>query len=295
MAAEAPLTFGVTVSLSATTATGRVAVNLPAAQQLVLTNLGPDLIYVKIGDVTVTAVVANDFPVLPGTQLAVSAPAGTIYVAGITPTSTATLKVTSADGYLAGLGGGVAGSTGENVTIVGPLGAQAATASVAVITTPGLTASVSQTRPTNTTAYGNNDILGTGSGASAAAAAMDFNLGAVSASKIMITSASLEIDVASLPSGATNFLLYLYNVTPPSALLDNDPFDLPSGDRASFLGVFNLGTPVDLGSTLYVEANGINKQVVLAGTHIFGYLVTVTAYTPTSGSVLKVTLSAMQV
>jgi hypothetical protein len=106
-----------------------------------------------------------------------------------------------------------------------------------------------------------------------------------SAGRVMITSASLEIDATAIISGETSYVLYLYNVTPPSALGDNAAFDLGSGDRASFLGFINLGTPVDLGSTLYVEVNGINKQIVLAGTSIFAYLVTVGTYTPTSARV----------
>lgn len=133
MAGEGPLTFGTTVSLSATTTTGRVAVSLPDGQQLVLTNLGPDLVYVKIGDVTVNAVVATSFPILPGTAIAVSASTGTIYVAGITPTSTATLKVSSVDGALYGYGGGVGAAGGENVTIVGPLGQAVMASSIPVV------------------------------------------------------------------------------------------------------------------------------------------------------------------
>ena len=73
-------------------------------------------------------------------------------------------------------------------------------------------------------------------------------------------------------------------VSPPSALADNAPWDLPSGDRSAFLGIVQLGTPVDLGSTLYVEANIINKQIKLAGTSLFGYLVTQTGYTPAANS-----------
>lgn len=156
---------------------------------------------------------------------------------------------------------------------------------------PGLSVSVSVTRPSDTTAYAANDVLGpTGGGTSG----IDFNLGAVSASNILITSVALERDVTAVISGETSYSLYLYNVTPPSALADNIAFDIPSGDRASFLGKINLGSPVDEGSTLYVEQNGVNKQVKLAGTHIFGYLVTVGAYTPASATVLKVTLNAVQ-
>lgn len=97
-------------------------------------------------------------------------------------------------------------------------------------------------------------------------------------SRIMITSASLEIDGGT--AEATAWRLYLYNVTPPSALADDATFDIPSGDRASYLGYVDLGTAVDLGTTQWVETHGINKQVKLAGTSLFGYLVNLTTLTP---------------
>lgn len=108
--------------------------------------------------------------------------------------------------------------------------------------------------------------------------AQTFALGAISGSRIMITSASLEIDGGT--AEATAWRLYLYNVTPPSALADDATWDLPSGDRASYLGYVDLGTAVDLGSTQWVETNIINKQIKLAGTSVFGYLVNLTTLTP---------------
>ncbi len=131
------------------------------------------------------------------------------------------------------------------------------------------------TRPANATPYTANDVLG---------GALDLGVLGSSAREVLITSAALEVDVAAVPSGMVNFLLYLYNVTPPSGVADNGAWDLPSGDRASFLGFINLGTPVDLGSTLYCEVPGLAKQVRLAGTHLFGYLVTVGGFTPAGNS-----------
>ena len=109
----------------------------------------------------------------------------------------------------------------------------------------------------------------------------------------MITTVELEIDVTAVPSGMTSFNLHLYSVTPPSALGDNAAWDLPSGDRASYLGYISLGTPVDVGSTLYVQTTQVNKHVKLAGTSLFAYLVTVGAYTPSASVVKKITLHAI--
>lgn len=108
--------------------------------------------------------------------------------------------------------------------------------------------------------------------------AQTFALGAISGSRIMITSASLQISSAT--AEATAWRLYLFNVTPPSALADDAAFVLPAGDLASFLGYVDLGTAVDLVDNQWVETNIINKQIKLAGTGVFGYLVNLTTLTP---------------
>lgn len=151
----------------------------------------------------------------------------------------------------------------------------------------GHSVAASVTRTNDTNAYTANDVIGAATGSTAA---LSFANVGRSGGDIMITSAEIEIDAAALISGETSYNLYLYNVTPPSALGDNAAFDIPSGDRASFLGKLSLGTPVDEGSTLYLQTDGINKHVKLAGTGLFAYLVTVGAYTPTASRVHKVTL-----
>jgi|SRR5829696_4774990 len=174
-----------------------------------------------------------------------------------------------------------------------------ATADIAVAGTPvsatapfpvmqgAYSANASVTRPANTTAYAAGDVIGpTGGGTSA----LSFASVGLSGAVVTIVGASLEIDDSALIASEAGYRLYLYNVTPPSALADNAAFDLSSGDRASFLGYIDLGTPLDLGSTLYVQSD-LAKAVKLSGTGLFGYLVTVAGYTPTSGrGPYKVTL-----
>lgn len=159
------------------------------------------------------------------------------------------------------------------VTLVDNTGSPTGVSGVSIGT--AYSAPLTITRPANTTAYTALDVVG---------GVLTFPSIGPSAGRIMLTSTQLELDIAAIPSGMTSFFLALYNVTPPSALADNAPWDLPSGDRSAFLGIVQLGTPVDLGSTLYVEQNIINKQIKLAGTSLFGYLVTQTGYTPASNS-----------
>lgn len=151
------------------------------------------------------------------------------------------------------------------------------------------------TRPANQTPYTANDNIG-GALTFSGMAGTTFTGGAPT--QLMLTGAQLELDIAAVPAGMTSLRLYLYGVTPPSALADNVAWDLPAGDRASFLGYIDLGTPVDLGSTLYVETNGLNKQLVvpITGTSLFGYLVTNGGFTPAANSeVYVLTLHAVSV
>jgi hypothetical protein len=141
-----------------------------------------------------------------------------------------------------------------------------------------------------TTAYAANDVVGAGGG-NAAIQFVGIAPGAVS---IQIISATLEIDRAAVISGETTYRLYLYNVTPPSALADSAIFDLSSpGDRSAFLGYIDFPALIDLGSTLYIEVNNLNKVIKTASASVFGYLVSVGPFTPTA-ALYKLTLGARQ-
>lgn len=108
--------------------------------------------------------------------------------------------------------------------------------------------------------------------------AKEFALDAVSASYIRIVSANLQINGATIET--TAWRLHMFSVTPPSALADDAAFTLASGDRASYLGYLDFAQVVDLGDTLFIETTNIQKQIKLAGTSLFGYLVNGTTLTP---------------
>ncbi len=147
---------------------------------------------------------------------------------------------------------------------------RATSANSAPVTLPNdLAASASATFTPAAASHVANDVNG---------GAQTFASLGLSGSRVMITSATLEIDGAT--AEATAWTLYIYNVTPPSATADDGAWDLVSGDRASFLGKVDLGTAVDLGSTQWIENHGINKQIKLSGTDVFGYLVNTTTLTP---------------
>lgn len=135
------------------------------------------------------------------------------------------------------------------------------------------------TRPDDTTAYAAGDVVG---------GVIEFGpLGAPRAT-VMVLSASLRIDASAVIASETSYTLHLYSATPPSALADNAAWDLPAGDRSVYLGSIDLGTPADLGSTLWVETHTIQKVMKLDGADVFGYLVTDAGHTPTALRVYNV-------
>ena len=155
--------------------------------------------------------------------------------------------------------------------------------------TTGYHAQTSVTRPANTNTYGAGDVVG------AAAAVWKFNNIGPAGGRILITSTALRVDLAATPAGMTSFRLHLYNVTPPSAAADEATWDLPAGDRSAYLGYIDLGSPADVGSTLYVQADQVNKQVQLkaGSSDLYGYLVTSGSYAGASGTVYTIDLHSV--
>lgn len=141
------------------------------------------------------------------------------------------------------------------------------------------------TRPNDTTAYAIGDVVG---------GVITFpTMGPAAGGEVILTSLTFERDLAAVVSGETSYTLHLYSVTPPSALADNAAWDLPSGDRASYLGPISISTPTDLGSTLYVAVDQINRQVTLASATVYGYMVTATAFTPAAQTVNQYNLHSV--
>lgn len=133
------------------------------------------------------------------------------------------------------------------------------------------------TRPANTTAYTAGDVVGGVIGL--------YGVGLINGHTI-INTVSLRYDVATIPTGMTAFRLHMYSGSPPSALADNAAWDLPSGDRAVYLGFVDLGGMIDLGSTLYSQVDNIGKQIRIGFgySNIWCYLQTIGGYTPASNS-----------
>lgn len=158
----------------------------------------------------------------------------------------------------------------------------------------GASVSVSFTRPNDTTAYTAGDAVG------AASAILTFAGMAAAGSNpgrtLLITSATLRIDVNGVRSGESTYRVHLYSA-PPTAIADNAVWDLVAGDRSAYQGYIDLPVPSDLGATLWSQADGINHQVQLAAgvTTLYAVLQTIGGFATAAQVVYTLTLRAVSV
>lgn len=86
---------GITVAPTNTSASSTLG---RGSKSLVLTNLGSVTVYVRVGEMSATATVA-DYPVLSGTQVSISKPQDGAVVAYITASGTGSLHIMAGEGY----------------------------------------------------------------------------------------------------------------------------------------------------------------------------------------------------
>jgi len=154
---------------------------------------------------------------------------------------------------------------------------------------------INLTRTADTNAYAAGDVVGSATSSGGGILTIT-NAGPVAGNgQVLFTTTRLAVNLSAVPSGMTSFRLHLYSSSPGSAYADNAAWDLPSGDRSAYLGYIDLGTPVDVGSTLFVQQTGQNVQVTEPAGTLYGYLVTNGAYTPSSGDVFKISLNWIEV
>lgn len=159
-------------------------------------------------------------------------------------------------------------------------------------------ATVSITRPSNTTAYTAGDVIGIADGgtpANAGSAIHTLTSIGPSGGYVLIQSMALFIANTSVPSGMGAFRVHLYSSS-PTAILDNAAFDLVSGDRSAYMGFVDLATPQDLGSTIYTQVDYPGRLIKLAAasTSLFAQIETRGAYTPASGTVYELRMSTLE-
>jgi hypothetical protein len=147
------------------------------------------------------------------------------------------------------------------------------------------------TRPSNTTAYTAGDVVGDTGGS----AIISLTAAGPSGGFVLIQSLSLVLSDSTVPSGMGAFRVHLYSAS-PTAIADNAPFDLVSGERASYLGFVDLAAPQDLGSTIYTQVDYPGRLVKLAAasTSLFAEIETRGAYTPVSASTVELRVNTLE-
>jgi hypothetical protein len=150
---------------------------------------------------------------------------------------------------------------------------------------------VTITRPSNTTAYTAGDVVGDTGGS----AILTLSSIGPSGGYILIQSAALIFSDSTVPSGMGAFRIHLFSSS-PTAIADNAPFDLVSGERAAYMGYIDLSAPQDLGSTIYTQVDYPGRLVKLAAasTTLFAEIETRGAYTPVSASTVELRVSTLE-
>jgi hypothetical protein len=143
------------------------------------------------------------------------------------------------------------------------------------------------TRPANTTAYAIGDVVGSATTINNTLA----GIGSTTGAPFIVANAAIRIDINAIPSGMGTFRLHLYD-SAPTAIADNVAFNIPSGDRAKYIGYVEISTITDMGDTLYVNSENINlfRKLATGSTTIYAMLQTLTAFTPSSADVYTVYL-----
>jgi hypothetical protein len=159
------------------------------------------------------------------------------------------------------------------------------------VVSAGFRSTVTITRPSNTTAYTAGDVVGDTGGS----AILTLSSIGPSGGYILLQSAALIFSDSSVPSGMASFRVHLYNAS-PTAIADNAAFDLVSGERANYMGFFDIPAPVDFGSTLYAQTDYIGRMVKMAtsSTTLYAEIETKGAYTPVSASTIELRLSTLE-
>jgi hypothetical protein len=143
-----------------------------------------------------------------------------------------------------------------------------------VVSNPKYFSEVTVTKPATTTAYDINKVYG--------------NLFQIpdignSGGIIELTSVSIVFDLATLPTGMSDFALYLFNSSPATTFANNELFSVPTNNRASLLTLNGINLTANLargGGTVVAETILINSTFKLANASasLWGYLVSLSTF-----------------
>jgi hypothetical protein len=143
------------------------------------------------------------------------------------------------------------------------------------------------TRPANTTPYVAGSVIG---------GLVTIPVPRIPSGNILVTGVRLAYSTAALPAGMAATRLHLYRSTPATPYANGAVWDLPAADRPLYLGFLDIPALTDVGSTLFAQVDGLNKQLqaLASAASLRAYLVTVAGFTPAANSeTLQLSLSTV--
>jgi len=154
---------------------------------------------------------------------------------------------------------------------------------------------ISFARPSNTTAYSANNVIGVADAVTPANAgsAIHHMLGCGPANAVMtLRSAQLFHDVTAIPATQTTVKLWIFNAS-PTAILDGAASTLvPAADKLAFCCYADLTTVEDVGGVLMNPGYNINKEVKLSSIgSLYVIIQNVGGFTPASGANFRLQLN----
>lgn len=169
---------------------------------------------------------------------------------------------------------------GASITVDGPLTNTELRASTVSVNGRSYAATTNFTRPANATAYTAGDVVGTSS-----SAIHQLSSVGPSGGMVLVQSVELLLAIGAVPSGMGSFRLHFYSAS-PTAIADNAAFNLVAGDRSSYLGYVDIGTPSDFGDTCWAQADYSGRELKLASgqTSLWCQLQTIGGFTPGASS-----------
>ena len=146
------------------------------------------------------------------------------------------------------------------------------------------------TRPADTTAYVAADVVG-----SASTANHEATSAGISGNLMQILSASLIVNLTSVPTGMTTFRLHIWD-SAPTAIADNAAFSVATADRAKYCGFIDLAAIQAIGGGFcWTQGDYIGRPLRLSSTSFWFNLVTNEGFTPASETEYQVRFHAVEV
>ncbi len=154
----------------------------------------------------------------------------------------------------------------------------------------GNVVSASFTRPNDTTAYLDKEVIGT----NPAANLVFNNVLAGTGASFAIVGGLMVLKTGTIPAGITSLKLHLFDAA-PTPIADNAAFNILAADADKYLGFVPFSVVKDFGDTLSIQDDNLSilRKLAVGSTSLYGVLQTETAFTPPASLEIIIKLSIL--